>query len=619
MKFLLIALLGITTAFAQSEPVTRIKGDNDASFKIAPNLKVPYKQATKINSTTARIETGNGNMLPDPSFESGVLPSNVIPTTAGEYAVACEGSGTRGIETNVLANDGTKVLKLMYGAGIGVGVGRCGIYFKVPDNLIGTNVELSFTGAVKYGTTICARSVQSISPFATQDGHCITTNDGVADKNKSFVFSITPIYDVVYLYFTKPNGDTATGTYRQAYIDTIYIGKPKSDEAIVAKFDNTTGWTPCTFSTLAWSGLGTVTNDLECKRDKDDLRISGTITVGTTSAAIPTIPMPTNYGTINHIYKANKRVGIYINNESSAYHGGAVLSYTGNTLAFADRATIGSFTLQALTPTNNGSNVSANGAKVSLELSIPIAEWSSQTNTALVACQEGPLKCYDDFTTHITTTSGVIDSTKNMPVIAPWFTSCTAANPTVCTINPAFNLINPLSCDADYLGSGGGQAYIAQVVGSTTTQVSIVTFASTNGANVASLKFKLSCSKVDGDRRNPNTTVTPMSDMNDVKSTEWVVGYDHIDNKPIYQRCHKVVSNVTTDNVTLATWPANLNPVNVMENGNAAGVWEFNGGNSSSFGTASILYVRATGVVRSWISGSHTLRAGSKSCLQYTK
>ena len=58
MKFLLIALLGITTAFAQSEPVTRIKGDNDASFKIAPNLKVPYKQATKINSTTARIETG---------------------------------------------------------------------------------------------------------------------------------------------------------------------------------------------------------------------------------------------------------------------------------------------------------------------------------------------------------------------------------------------------------------------------------------------------------------------------------------------------------------------------------------------------------------------------------
>ena len=50
MKFLFIALLGITTAFAQSEPVTRIKGDNDASFKIAPNLKVPYKQST-ITST----------------------------------------------------------------------------------------------------------------------------------------------------------------------------------------------------------------------------------------------------------------------------------------------------------------------------------------------------------------------------------------------------------------------------------------------------------------------------------------------------------------------------------------------------------------------------------------
>ena len=76
MKYLLIAMLGITTAFAQSEPVTRIKGDKDTSYKISPNLQVPNKQATKINSTTVRIETGNGNIIPDPSFE-GSSDNNV--------------------------------------------------------------------------------------------------------------------------------------------------------------------------------------------------------------------------------------------------------------------------------------------------------------------------------------------------------------------------------------------------------------------------------------------------------------------------------------------------------------------------------------------------------------
>lgn len=618
MKYFTLVLILFSLNVFAGFPPTTIKGDKTSKKETFFDLEVPNKQATKISANKYRIETGNGNMLPDPSFESGVLPSNAVPTTAGEYGVACEGSGTRGIETNALANDGTKVLKLMYGAGVGVGVGRCGIYFKVPDNLIGTNVELSFTGAVKYGTTICARSMQSASPFATQDGNCLTTNDDVADKNKSFVFSITPIYDVVYLYFTKPNDDTATGTYRQAYIDTIHIGKPKSDEAIVAKFDNTTGWIPCTFSTLSWGGYGTVTNNLECKRDKDSLKIRGNFVNGTVSGSNLFFPMPTNFGVINAVKNsANYSVGN--NFRANATQFSLQNYFVNSTVGDNNIYSSGSIIAAAVNPMVNvvGTGNVSTGERIVIngELTIPISEWSSHMNGAFVACTEGPFKCYDDFTTHITTTSGVIDSTKNTPVIAPWFTSCTAANPTVCTINPAFNLINPLSCDADYLGSGSGQAYIAQVVGSTTTQVSIVTFASTNGANVASLKFKLSCSKVDGDRRNPNNTVTPMSDMNDVKSTEWGVGWNHIDSKPIYKRCYKVPSDITSSG-SVVTWPASLNPIDVPNT--YLNQWILMSG-GDALATANTYYDRATGIVSTAISGGTKLGANTTLCMKYVK
>ena len=99
MKFLLIALLGITTAFAQSEPVTRIKGESETSYKISPNLIVPNKQATKLTSTSARIETGNNNLLKNPSFEAGQVDEGWI----------CNGQEV--IASSIGVVDGDKSLK----------------------------------------------------------------------------------------------------------------------------------------------------------------------------------------------------------------------------------------------------------------------------------------------------------------------------------------------------------------------------------------------------------------------------------------------------------------------------------------------------------------------------
>jgi len=98
MKFLLM-LLAISTAFAQSEPVTRIKGESETSYKISPNLIVPNKQATKLTSTSARIETGNNNLLKNPSFEAGQVDEGWI----------CNGQEV--IASSIGVVDGDKSLK----------------------------------------------------------------------------------------------------------------------------------------------------------------------------------------------------------------------------------------------------------------------------------------------------------------------------------------------------------------------------------------------------------------------------------------------------------------------------------------------------------------------------
>lgn len=55
-----------------------------------------------------------------------------------------------------------------------------------------------------------------------------------------------------------------------------------------------TDWRACTFSTLAWTGFGTVVNNsVECKRQGSDLLMRGTLTTGTTTATEARVMLPT--------------------------------------------------------------------------------------------------------------------------------------------------------------------------------------------------------------------------------------------------------------------------------------------------------------------------------------
>lgn len=53
-----------------------------------------------------------------------------------------------------------------------------------------------------------------------------------------------------------------------------------------------TDWVPCTFPSLAWQGLGTVTQTIQCKKQGTDLLMRGQFVAGTTTASELRIPLP---------------------------------------------------------------------------------------------------------------------------------------------------------------------------------------------------------------------------------------------------------------------------------------------------------------------------------------
>ncbi len=78
MKISIVYFLSFLLAFLPAYgafPPTTIKGQSDTAKATTFNFQVPNNQATRIDSTTALIETGNGNLLVNPGFEASTVSS----------------------------------------------------------------------------------------------------------------------------------------------------------------------------------------------------------------------------------------------------------------------------------------------------------------------------------------------------------------------------------------------------------------------------------------------------------------------------------------------------------------------------------------------------------------
>jgi hypothetical protein len=78
---LLLSLIFLVDfAFGQGDAPPMLQGQNQTSKTVAPVIKVPASQATKVTGG-ALIETGNKNILEDPSFEAAVRPASWVVTS----------------------------------------------------------------------------------------------------------------------------------------------------------------------------------------------------------------------------------------------------------------------------------------------------------------------------------------------------------------------------------------------------------------------------------------------------------------------------------------------------------------------------------------------------------
>lgn len=144
-----------------------------------------------------------------------------------------------------------------------------------------------------------------------------------------------------------------------------------------------TDWASCTFASLAWTGVGTVTNNLKCRRQGPNLVMKGKWTAGTVAASIFAMPLPNNYGslTIDSSVNANQVIGTeWREQASTAIHHSLIASGGGTTLG-ASNALIAA-AINPATPVN-GSAVYSTGdvLVISGEISIPISGWSSNAST----------------------------------------------------------------------------------------------------------------------------------------------------------------------------------------------------------------------------------------------
>lgn len=108
MRFLLIAasILFALEGFPQGEPPTRLKGWAQPSFLISNDVVVPFKQATRLAGTRAMIETGNKNLLENPSFNHSTITTGWTASdiTTGTNTTSPDG---RAVSLTATANDAT--------------------------------------------------------------------------------------------------------------------------------------------------------------------------------------------------------------------------------------------------------------------------------------------------------------------------------------------------------------------------------------------------------------------------------------------------------------------------------------------------------------------------------
>lgn len=378
---LLYALI-VTTAWGQSEPITTIQGDQGTKFG-SPKLVTPNLQATKT-AKGGRIETGNGNLLANPSFEH---------TTVNTGWTCSLGS--------VSASTGTDGLQALGLNSIGAGT-RC---YQLSTTNAANLKGLLGSAILKVKTTDSIYKVCGLvdGNAATNERNCITVRPTSTDlpfypARTDFYMGGTSNGIVVY---------TTTTTSQPTVIDDAFVGVFNGG---LSQFSNNTGWVKFT-PTSPNSSITVGVNDCYSKRNETNLDIACEITAGTPAGSEARIALP-NSAIVASTFASKKSVGYYFRGNSSGSHGGAVMASSGNNyITFSDYGVFGGPTVNSAANAL-ASNSFDSGAINTIVASIPIAGWEANTNAAIAGCVDA-VSCTDNLTAKASSTDVVSDENVN--------------------------------------------------------------------------------------------------------------------------------------------------------------------------------------------------------------
>lgn len=258
LVFLLTLVQLCAPAYAQ---MVQGKGQADSSFSKLERLQVPNSQLTSLGTNSTLVETGNNNLLANPSFE------HITPTTGWTL-----GTGVTAAADAISFIDGKKSLGLTL-----TSVNGDVIKQSLTPTMQTTGLNLEHGLAVKTSlSTLQVCATQGATEFS-----CTT----VPNTNTWFPISIP---------LAGPTSGTAIGvklkttssTSGSVSVDAGYMGLPRNTTQVPAvtdwqSFTPTGSWGSTTYTGL-WRRVG----------DSIEVKIDGTLT-GTPSGNL-TVNLPSN-------------------------------------------------------------------------------------------------------------------------------------------------------------------------------------------------------------------------------------------------------------------------------------------------------------------------------------
>lgn len=459
LLFFIIVLLGLEANAGL--PPTTMSGQAEATRTTNFNFFAPNSTATNVPGGRL-IETGNNNLLANPSFETVVAPPpswNVDGTATSEIGTVIHGQ--RSLRISVTASTlSTSQSSTRYAAQFADGV----------QGIVSVRVKTSVAGIF-----VCPLRAGSYSDI----NQCAAVNNNNQWMLYKVPFVMGGTSNGIYI---GSNGVSVTG---DVYVDDAYVGT----DAGIADTSIITPWQSYTPSST--QGLGTISAvNVRWRQVGSNIEIDGRFQTGTTGASELRFGLPSGFtsAAISGIQLA----GNWIRNAANApaYYVLIEPSVTYFTVGIQAAGSAG-LTKQ------NGNAVAGNNEVQSFFATIPIANLSGSTQVFATQCGAN---CENNLTARISTAPAVTSTN-----VSGWISSVTGTTTKTLSIpSGTFTVVPACTCTPD--GGSGGNDITCKMDMSTSTTTSLV-FTTTNNGATTNAAINVACPKQGADYQSSRTIV----------------------------------------------------------------------------------------------------------------